>query len=102
MCGRVICALNSDVLMKIAKSSQMINSMKYRKSYNIGPDCYLPGVFRKKQIKYTNREFQEITTTSNNIKSEKPGRKDKEEDQDGHKNEVRDEKEQNVSQYEGG
>jgi len=55
MCGRVICALSSDELLKIAKAKAINNSMKYRKSYNIGPERYLAGIFKKN----TNRNFKE-------------------------------------------
>jgi len=50
MCGRVICALTSDELLDISKAKEMKNSMKYKKSYNIGPERYLPGILQKNYL----------------------------------------------------
>lgn len=56
MCGRIICALNPEDFLHLTKNEKVLNSSKFRKSYNICPERFLPGFY----ISQKNKEnFQE-------------------------------------------
>lgn len=46
MCGRVVMALDSDVLMSISRSKSLRNKQSYQQSYNITPTRGVPAVYR--------------------------------------------------------
>lgn len=79
MCGRVVSALSSDELLRIAKAKAINNLMKYRKSYNIGPERYLAGILKKntnrnykgKEIEFYENQENDMDNNENSIIEEK-------------------------------
>ncbi len=65
MCGRVVSALTSDELLRIAKAKQIYNSLKYKSSYNIGPERHLAGILMKNTNKVKHYEANELDTPEN-------------------------------------
>jgi putative SOS response-associated peptidase YedK len=69
MCGRAICALDPENFLYLCdwnknnNNGKILNFSKYKKSYNICPERYLPGIY-KSQI---NKNFKEDKNNYNNI-----------------------------------
>ena len=47
MCGRVVCGLDSESLIRIANSNGMKNKLRYSPSYNISPSRYIGAIYKK-------------------------------------------------------
>lgn len=46
MCGRVVCALDENILINMANTKTLKNNIRYRQSYNITPSGNIPGVYK--------------------------------------------------------
>jgi hypothetical protein len=46
MCGRVVVAMDSETLLRIAKAKQLRNGVKYKQSYNMMPGRYLAAAYK--------------------------------------------------------
>lgn len=72
MCGRIVNALDSATMLKIAKARMMRKALDYKKSYNISPGKYLPGIYithskRKGENDYSLEAMKWGTKNSSNI-----------------------------------
>ena len=46
MCGRVVCGLDTETLIKISRTSVMRNQIRYTPSYNIAPNRHISAIYR--------------------------------------------------------
>lgn len=67
MCGRVVIALDSDVLVSISRSKSLMNKESYLKSYNIPPTRGVPVVYRSSRDSKDNEiEIMKFGMKNNN------------------------------------